>query len=195
MPSGLHVAAAKACFFLPMKIRVLVVPLFAALFVAGCGKNEPSATAAAPAAPGSAPAAAPAGARQIDVTANDQMKFMIGDKQSDPSGSLTIEAKAGEPLKIVMTNAGTLPKEAMGHNFVILKPGSDPLAFSVAAAAAKDTDYIPTSLKDQVVAHTAVLGPRKSEEINVTLQAGEYPFLCSFPAHAQVGMRGKIVVK
>jgi len=178
-----------------MKNRVLVVSLFAALLAAGCGRKESSASASAPAA-SIAPSAAPAaGPREIDVTANDQMKFTIGDKQSDASGSLTIEAKAGEPLKIVLTNAGTLPKEAMGHNFVLLKSGSDPMAFSNAATVAKDTDYIPAALKDQVVAHTALLGPRKSDEITVTLQAGEYPFLCSFPAHAAVGMRGKIVVK
>ncbi|MCC6414926.1 MAG: azurin, partial [Opitutaceae bacterium] len=36
----------------------------------------------------------------------------------------------------------------------------------------------------------------ESDTITIKLdQAGEYPFLCSFPAHYQVGMHGKIIVK
>jgi azurin len=186
-----------------MKTRVLTVSVIAALLAAGCGQKDTGASASAPANAGaSAPSAATASsatasaaAREIDITANDQMKFIMGDKQSDPSGNFTIEAKADEALKIVLTNTGTVPKEAMGHNFILLKPGSDPMAFSTAAGAAKDTDYIPASLKDQIIAHTALLGPRKSDEINVKLAAGEYPFLCSFPGHAPVGMRGKLIVK
>ena len=108
----------------------------------------------------------------------------------------TIEAKAGEQLKIVFKNVGTLPKEAMGHNWVLLKAGSDGMAFSTAAVAAKDTDYIPPSLKQQVIAHTKLLGPRQTDEITFTVPAaGEYPFLCSFPAHYAVGMKGTLIAK
>jgi azurin len=124
-------------------------------------------------------------ARVIEITANDQMKFSLS----------AIAAKPGEAIKIVLTNAGTLPKEAMGHNLVILKPGTDVMAFATAAASAKDTDYIPASMKDQVVGHTPILGPRKSAEIELKLPAGEYPYLCSFPAHYAVGMKGTLSVK
>jgi azurin len=108
----------------------------------------------------------------------------------------TIEAKAGESLKIVLTNIGTLPKEAMGHNWVLLKAGNDGAAFSAAAIMAKDTDYIPVSLKDQVIAEIGTLGPRKSGEVDFIAPApGEYVFLCSFPAHFAVGMKGKLIVR
>ena len=83
----------------------------------------------------------------------------------------------------------------MGHNLVLLKKGTDAAAFAAAAAAAKDTDYIPSGLKDQVIGHTPVLGPRKSGEFTVKLEAGEYTFLCSFPAHYQIGMKGTVIVK
>ena len=76
------------------------------------------------------------------------------------------------------------------------------LAFALAASAAaamtaKATDYIPPGLKDQIVAHTALLGPRKSDEITFKVPdaPGDYPFLCSFPAHFQVGMKGVLTVK
>ncbi len=124
--------------------------------------------------------------RVIEITANDTMKFSV----------TAITAKPGETIKIVLTNAGTLPKEAMGHNLVVLKPGTDAAAFSAAAVSAKATEYIPDSQKDKVVAHTALLGPKKSDEIVLkNLAAGEYPFICSFPAHFAVGMKGVITVK
>lgn len=169
-----------------MNIR-LPLALLAAALIAGCGKKEDaasaSASAAAPAA-GAKPAAS--AARVIEITANDAMKFSV----------TTIDAKVGEEIKIVLTNIGTIPKEAMGHNFVLLKPGTDVNAFSAAAMTAREKDYIPDALKDQIVAHTALLGPRKSDEITFKVTAaGEYPFLCSFPAHAAAGMKGVLVAK
>ncbi len=130
--------------------------------------------------------ASAADARSVEVTGNDQMKFSVA----------TIEAKAGEQLKIVFKNVGTLPKQAMGHNFVLLKKGSDVAAFGAAAAGAVATDYIPASQKDKVVAHTKVLGPKETQEITFTVpaEAGDYPFLCSFPGHFAL-MKGTLKVK
>lgn len=170
-----------------MKIRILFASLFAALALAGCGqKNTASTDAAAPAPKAAASTPAPAGPRTVEITANDQMKFSLA----------TIEAKAGEDLKVVLTNVGTLPKEAMGHNWVLLAAGTDAMAFAMAAAGAKDTDYIPAAFKDKVIAHTAILGPRKSDEAAFKAPApGEYVYLCSFPGHFAVGMKGKLIVK
>lgn len=196
-----------------MKIR-LPLTIFAAILAAGCGKTEnvpanvAAATGAAPAAPAAAPAttsapaasttpsattaAAPApaaaksgAARVIEISANDQMKFSLA----------TIEAKAGEELKVVFTNAGTLPKEAMGHNWVLLKPGTDPMAFAAASMTAKAQDYIAPAMKDQVIAHTPILGPKQNAEVTFKVPAaGEYPFLCSFPGHAAL-MKGTLTAK
>jgi azurin len=194
-----------------MKIRFLPLAIFAALLSTACAKKETASAAASAPAPApaaveagakassgtsAAPAATAVAARVIEITANDQMKFTIGGKSSGPAENLTIEAKPGEELKIVFKNAGTLPKEAMGHNWVLLKPGSDAMAFSTAAVAAKATDYVPDSLKDQVVVHTKLLGPRETAEVTFKVPAaGEYPFLCSFPAHFTVGMKGTLVAK
>jgi azurin len=180
-----------------MKTRLPLATVLFALLVSGCGQKE-SATAGASAS-AAAPAAAPApaaGPRVIELTANDTMKFMMGDKASGAAAGLVIEAKAGEQLKIVLTNTGTQPKEVMGHNLVLLKAGSDAMAFSTAATVAKDTNYIPPTLKDQVLASIDLLGPRKSGEFTITVPAaGEYPFLCTFPAHFAIGMKGTLVVK
>lgn len=176
-----------------MKIRLSSFLFCATLMVSGCGKKE-TASATTPSDAG-APAAsktaettssdAKAGARVIEITANDQMKFSV----------TAIDAKVGEQLKVVLANVGTLPKEAMGHNWVLLKPGSDVAAFGAAASAARDKDYIPDALKDQIVAHTKLLGPKGKDEVTFTVPAaGEYPFLCSFPGHFAL-MKGTLTVK
>jgi len=109
----------------------------------------------------------------------------------------SITAAPGEALKVVLTNAGTLPKEVMGHNWILLAAGNDPVAFAAAGAAEPENGYIPTKLKAKIVAYIALLGPGETGEVtfNAPTEPGEYPFLCAFPAHCLVGMRGVLVVK
>ena len=107
----------------------------------------------------------------------------------------TIEAKAGEELKVVLKNIGTLPKEAMGHNWVLLKAGTDPMAFGAASMTAKDNNYIGASVKDQVIASIKILGPKETADVTFKAPAaGEYPFICSFPGHVAL-MKGTLIVK
>jgi azurin len=162
-----------------MKTRLLLATALASLLAAGCGQKDTSTTAAA------APAAA--GPREIDITAGDTMKYDV----------TQIDAKAGEDLKVVLTNNGTQPVLVMGHNWVLLKAGTDVAAFDAAALNAKDTGYIPAALSDQIIAHIDLLGPRKSGEADFKAPAapGDYPFLCTFPAHYQTGMKGTLTVK
>src|SRR5690606_2528407 len=118
------------------------------------------------------------------VEGNDNMKF----------DTELIRVKAGEPLEITLKNVGSLPKESMGHNFVILKPGVEVATFGGEAAAAADNEYIPKSSLSSVVAHTKLLGPGEQDKISVTLEKGVYEYICSFPGHFGM-MKGKIVAE
>lgn len=126
-------------------------------------------------------------ARTVELTGGDDMKFNL----------TTIAAKAGEQIHIKMTSKGTLPKIAMAHNFVLLKIGSDPAAFSNAGISARETDFIAPAMKAQVIAQTPLAGPGETVEVTfkVPAKAGSYPYLCSFPGHAVAGMKGMLVVK
>ena len=108
-----------------------------------------------------------------------------------------ITVAPGETVKLTLTNHMTLPKEVMGHNWVLLTAGTDVAAFAAAAAPEVANGYIPAKMKDKVLAVIGVLGPNETGEVAFTApaQAGNYPFLCSFPGHFLTGMKGMLVVK
>lgn len=106
----------------------------------------------------------------VEITANDQMKF---DK-------IELHVKANEKVTLTMKNVGTQPKQAMGHNFVLLKDGTDLAAFAASAISAPD--HIPAN-DPAIITHTKLLGPGESDTIEFTLSAGQYTYICSFPGH------------
>jgi azurin len=108
-----------------------------------------------------------------------------------------IHAKPGEALAVTLTNEGTIPKFSMGHNWVLLTAGADLNAFTSEAATAAATDYVPASLANEVLAATKLLGPKQSDTVlfYAPKTPGRYPFLCAFPGHMQVGMKGDLIVE
>jgi azurin len=167
------------------------IALLTLLIAAPACSSPPASPTASTTAPASTPAAAPAAqapaGRAVEVTANDTMKFSVTE----------ITATPGERLSVTLVNVGTTPKFSMGHNWVLLAAGTDPQAFVVAAAEAVTTDYVPASLKAQVLASSKLLGPKERDTVTFTAPStpGRYEFLCSFPGHFQVGMRGVLVVR
>lgn len=164
-----------------MKKQILTLITAAAIF-ASCGGNTEKTDTATESTSTEAPAET--SSNSIEVIANDQMQF----------SESTITVKAGEEVTIKLRNVGTMPKEAMGHNLVVLAQGTNVEEFGQTAMTAKDTDYIPASLASSIVAHTKLLGPGESDTITFTLEKGTYDFICSFPGHYS-SMRGKIVVE
>jgi azurin len=157
---------------------------------AGCSAPPAADSSAGTPATGSAPAAAPAAAvhdgRAIEITGNDTMKFSVTE----------IAAKPGEKLSVTLVNAGTTPKFSMGHNWVLVASGLDIQPFLVAAAEAVTSDYVPAAQQAQIIAATKLLGPKERDTVTFTAPTapGRYEFLCTFPGHYQVGMRGVLIV-
>jgi len=136
--------------------------------------------------PSQAGAAAKAG-RTVNLTGNDTMKYDV----------TTIQAKPGETLHIVLKNVGSMPKIAMAHNVVILKPGTDPAAFTSAGMTNRDTEFIAPAQKANVLAATPLAGAGETVDLTFKVPAkpGSYEFVCTFPGHFAAGMHGKIVAK
>jgi azurin len=125
--------------------------------------------------------------RTVNLTGSDAMKFNV----------TTIQAHPGESLRIVFKNVGSMPRIAMAHNVVVLRPGTDGAAFTTAGIAARETEFIAPSAKAAVLAATALAGAGETVEVifRVPTKPATYPFVCTFPGHYAVGMHGTIVAK
>lgn len=125
------------------------------------------------------------GVVQINLTGNDLMQFNLNE----------IRVKAGEEVQLTLTHIGELPKNAMGHNFVLLKKGTDVVEFAQNAATATANDYIPEGT-DAVIVKTEMIGGGEETSIEFTApkEAGTYDYICSFPGH-YVQMRGRFIVE
>lgn len=125
--------------------------------------------------------------QKVEMTVSDQIRF----------STKKIEAKVGVPLEITLRHTGKIPKASMSHNMVILKPGSMVAMISARCVGAKDKNYVAddAETKSAVLAASPQLGPGETYVLRFTpTQAGEYPFLCTFPGHFGE-MNGVIVVK
>ena len=124
---------------------------------------------------------------KLELTGNDQMQYSVK----------ALEVTEGQKVTLSFKPIGQLPVVAMGHNVVILKPGTELPAFAAKCAPAKDHGYIPqdAETKALIIAHTKMLGGGESDEITFIAPApGAYPFLCTFPGHFAI-MQGVLTVK
>ena len=126
--------------------------------------------------------------KKIELTGSDQMQY----------SSKALEVTAGDTVVLSFKHIGALPKVAMGHNVVVLKPDTKIPEFAVAAMKATTTEYIPTDdeSKKAIVAHTKLLGGGESDTLTFTAptEAGAYPYICTFPGHYAI-MQGVLTVK
>ena len=152
-----------------MKTKFLLLPLLAlAGFVA---------------APAIADTPAP---REIAITASDAMQFNVKE----------ITAAPGEKLRLTLSNVGKLPKTAMGHNWVLLKPMTPDAFNKLAMSCANNAPGFLPKNPANVLAHTKMLGGGETDTIEFTAPTApdSYPFFCSFPGHFGM-MKGKLIVK
>jgi azurin len=168
------------------KVKISMVMLMGFLAVTSCGKKETTSTdesteVSEPTGKGETPAVS----NIIVIEGNDQMQF----------NKTELQAVAGKPITLTLKHVGKIPKEAMGHNLVILQEGTDEAAFAAKAIAAKDTDYIPASEKASIIAHTKLIGGGEEDTIEFTIdKKGTYNFLCTFPGHFAM-MKGVLIVE
>lgn len=120
---------------------------------------------------------------QLVINGDDMMKF---DKSE-------LRVKAGSKVEIMLNHTGTMAKDLMGHNIVILKQGTDVADFAQRAINAKETEYIPEG--DETIAYTSLIGGGESTSVSFDApEKGTYDFICSFPGHYGM-MKGKFIVE
>lgn len=105
-----------------------------------------------------------------------------------------LRVKAGDYLAIRFENPDTMP-----HNWVLTKPGAADRVAALADRMVADTDalqrhYVPDS--DDILCHSRLMMPATGCTLYLRAPEapGAYPYLCTFPGHAQI-MRGVMVVE
>jgi azurin len=117
------------------------------------------------------------------------LEIGVGDNLAYDTTELEAE-KSCETVELTITHGGNLPKVAMGHNWVLVRPGDFQAVAPLGISAGVEGDYVPDD--ERVIANTPLVGGGESAtiEFSVTeLEAGEYTFFCSFPGHYSV-MKG-----
>ena len=109
------------------------------------------------------------------------------------------EVSPGQKVSVALTNVGTAPKSAMGHNFVLLDRtinAGNVNTFLDKAAMDAAHDYVPPGARE-VLAHTRLLGPAETDTVtfNAPRIPGDYLYLCSFPGHYAQGTKGLMTVR
>jgi len=155
------------------KTHRFLTSLLALFLVAACGAPDDSATASPP-------------VTEITITGDDRMRF----------APTEFTVRAGEEITLTFENIGRMPKESMGHNLVLLTAEANANTFGNAGARHPQNEYIDPQYEHWVIATTRILGPGEQEVLVFTApsEPGEYPFVCSFPAHTVAGMKGIMTV-
>lgn len=126
-------------------------------------------------------------AKTVTVKGTDNLKFTVTE----------ITAKPGQEITVKLTTVSDFPKQAMAHNFVLLKAGADATAVANASAGAAKNEYIAPGMTDKMIAYSGMAGG--GETVSVTFEApekpGKYQYICTFPGHYAGGMKGTLVVK
>jgi azurin len=159
-----------------MKIKFLPLRLIPAamLLSLAAGTSQPAARAADD-------------EKLVTIVANDTLKFNV----------TRIDASPGQKIHVQLRNEGTLPKEGMGHNWILLDSDAEATPYAMAAMAARDVAYMPKALAAHVLAFIPLLGPKEVGDVtfNCPTKPGKYPFICSCSGHSMAGMRGELIVK
>lgn len=108
-----------------------------------------------------------------------------------------IKVSPGEEIKLTLKTISSQPKMQMAHNWVLLKQDVDPVPFVNQGIQYKDNEYINPKLEDEIIAHTDLLG--NGEQDTITFKApekkGKYIYVCTFPGHYALGMKGTFIVE
>ena len=131
------------------------------------------------------PAMAAECAATVDST--DAMQFT--------TKSLEVPASCKE-FKVTLKHVGKLPKNVMGHNFVLSKPADVNGINADGMKAGADADYVKAG-DSRVIAASKLIGGGESTSVTIPvakLKAGEdYTYFCSFPGHAAL-MKGTLTL-
>jgi azurin len=120
---------------------------------------------------------------KLDISGNDQMQY---DKHE-----LSVSASCTE-VTVTLHHTGKLPKEAMGHNWVLVNGKDLDAVANAGMSAGLQNNYVAPGDK-RVLAHTKTIGGGETTSVtfptSILTKGSDYKYLCTFPGH-HATMRG-----
>jgi azurin len=114
---------------------------------------------------------------QLEISGNDLMQY---DK---PELSAPATCKQ---ITVTLHHIGKLPREAMGHNWVLVNAADVVAVATAGMGAGLANDYVAPADK-RVLAHTKTLGGGETTSVtfatSILTKGGAYQYLCTFPGH------------
>jgi azurin len=97
-----------------------------------------------------------------------------------------------QQVTLTLHHTGKLPREAMGHNWVLVNAADFNAVVNAGMGAGLANDYVAPGDK-HVLAHTKTIGGGQTTSItfptSILKAGGDYRYLCTFPGHNAL-MRG-----
>jgi azurin len=123
---------------------------------------------------------------KLNISATDQMRF--------EQQTLQVESQCTE-VEVTLHNAGKLPANIMGHNWVLAKTSDVASVANAGMGAGLANNYQKPGDK-RIVAATAIIGGGDSTTVKFSvaqLETGaSYTYFCSAPGHFSI-MKGRFV--
>jgi len=130
------------------------------------------------------PVVADADSCNVEISGNDVMQF---DKKE-----LAVPATCKE-ITVTLHHSGKQPREAMGHDWVLVKTADLAAVDQAGLSAGLADNYVAPGDK-RVLAHTKVIGGGETTSVtfraSILTKGGDYSYLCTFPGHSAL-MHGK----
>mgnify|MGYP006144759925 CR=1 FL=1 len=125
---------------------------------------------------------------KVTVDSTDQMSFNTKAIEID---------KSCKTFTVELTHSGNLPKNVMGHNWVLTSAADMQPVATDGMAAGIDKNYLKEG-DTRIIAHTKIIGAGEKDSVTfdvAKLAAGtDYMFFCSFPGHVSM-MKGTVTLK
>ena len=124
----------------------------------------------------------------VTVDSTDQMSYNTKEIVIDNSC---------KTFTVNLTHSGNLPKNVMGHNWVLSKKADMQAVSTDGIAAGLDKNYLKDG-DNRIIAHTKIIGAGEKDSVTFDVSklnpAETYEFFCTFPGHNSM-MKGSVVLK
>lgn len=124
------------------------------------------------------------------------LDVIVGDNMNFVPANVEVSKSACPSVTVNLSHNGKLPKNVMGHNWVLTKTEDAQSVAQAGWGAGLDKQYLPKGDK-RIIAGTDIIGGGEKTSVSFTtaelVAGGDYSFFCSFVGHFAI-MKGKFTL-